>query len=191
TYNCGGNPVTSYNLVGSSSKSISAGNYDTISVTGSGSLTLNPGIYCITGSMSLTGSGSLTGNNVMLYFTCGGSGGAPAACSPNQSGGKLSLTGSGSFDFTAPTSGTYQGLWVFYDRNNISPLSITGSGGAPYTGTIYAKSSDAKITGSGGTSQIDSLVVVNTCTLTGSGGIDLAYTKSDNYQKLGYPALSQ
>lgn len=44
---------------------------------------------------------------------------------------------------------------------------------------------------SGGTSQIDSLIIVNTCTVTGSGGISLDYQESDNYQKLGVPALSQ
>ncbi|HLH71885.1 MAG TPA: pilus assembly protein TadG-related protein, partial [Chloroflexota bacterium] len=98
-------------LSGNQNGTASPGIYQTLSVTGNGNLTLQPGVYIIfgsTGSVSLTGNGKIQGDNVMLYFTCGTT--QPAACQSGQKGASLSLTGNGSFEVTAPTSGTYQGL---------------------------------------------------------------------------------
>ncbi|MHB8571599.1 MAG: pilus assembly protein TadG-related protein [Candidatus Dormibacteria bacterium] len=179
----------SVNLSGNNSQTLDPGVYTTLSVSGNGTLTLNPGIYVVTGGVSATGNGNLVGHGVMIYFACAS---YPAQCNTGgQSGASLSLTGNGSYDVTAPSSGTYQGLGVFYDRHNTSSLSITGNGSDNLTGTIYGASASLTLTGNGDTSQFNSLVVVNTATFTGNGGINLAFNQSQNYNPPSLPSLIQ
>ena len=180
-----GGTASAYSLVGTSG-TINPGIYSSISATGAGiTLTMNPGIYVITGSFSVTGSVSVTGNGVLLFFGCSS---YPTACAANQSGGSLSLTGSGTFSLTAPTASTcssipatcsYQGMLVYYDRNNTSAISIVGNGTGP-SGTIYAKSSTLTLTASGG-GTVSSAVVVKDVSLVGSGNLTVTYQSSQNY----------
>lgn len=115
-----------------------------------GSITLNPGIYIITGSVQLVdgpdGPGKITGHGVMFYFACPSN--SPPYwqdCTPgtnNQNntgpGGFINLTGllnsgiepsvdtnphilKSTYDLSAPTSGYYHGLLIFVDRQNYNP----------------------------------------------------------------------
>jgi Flp pilus assembly protein TadG len=182
-----------YSLVGSSSATINPGIYSSMSVVGSGSLTLNPGIYVLTGTMGVTGSGSIGGTGVLLYFACSS---YPTPCTSGQSGGSLQLTGSGSYAVTAPTASTctsipatcpYVGLLAFYDRNNTAGMALTGSGSSGPTGTLYAASAPLTLTGSGGA--VNSLIVVRTVTVTGSGSVAVTFVGSQNYAPQGLSGL--
>ena len=86
---------------------------------------LDPGIYCITGSISEAGHGTLIGNNVVLYFINGG----------------LSFRGNANMGISAPISNhclgtegdtsascTYKGIAIFMGRNNTSTLDPRGNG---------------------------------------------------------------
>jgi hypothetical protein len=161
------------NYVGSTNITINPGCYTDISMVGSGNLTLNSGIYYVTGNISMTGSGKFTALGVMIYM---------------QSGG-ISLTGSGGFNISPMTSGSYQGLTIYLDRNNTSNVSMTGSGSTSSSGTFYAPVSNITMTGSGGTTVIDSQIVCAHITLTGSGGIDLQYNGAHNYQIPSPPTI--
>jgi len=147
---------------------INPGCYTNIRLTGSGSLTLNPGIYYITGDVTSSGSGKFTANGVLLYL---------------QSG-EFGLNGSGALNISAMTSGPYAGLSIYMDRSNPSDVSLTGSGTSSFTGTIYAPASDYELTGSGGTLVVDSQIIASTAALTGSGNINLNYTGSNNYNPI-------
>lgn len=166
-------------VVGSGSATIAPGVYSSITLTGSGNLTLEPGTYVITGALSDTGSGALAGQGagVLLYFTCA-TGSAVTPCANGQAGGALSLTGSGSVTLAPATSGPLAGLTVLYDRNDTATLKLTGSGSLALSGTLYAKSAQLDLTGSGQT--IDSMIDVGAADLTGSGSIDIAYDKAEN-----------
>jgi len=180
---------TNYGSV-SGSKTLSPGIYNNITVGSNGTMNLQPGTYIITGSMSATGNGSFKGSGVTLYFTCGSIN--PQACSSTgQQGGSLSLTGNGSFQITAPTSGDYAGMVIFYDRNNTNTLRLTGNGSDQLTGSIYGKSATATLTGNGGIFQVNSLIVVDSAYLTGNGSIGIDYSKSLNYQRAGIPGITQ
>ncbi len=170
---------------------IDPGNYQTIDVSGGGTLIMNPGTYAITGTIKITGSGgNITGNGVMLYFTCGLI--LPAACSgPGQAGGTLGMAGNGTFNMSAPTSGTYKGLLIFYDRNNTSALNLTGNGTDTVTGTIYARQSDAKLAGNGGSLQLQSRLITDTATITGNGSITINWNQATNYVAPGIPGITQ
>jgi Flp pilus assembly protein TadG len=139
--------------------------YNGLSMTGSGSLTMQAGTYIINGGFSQTGSGSITGSNVTIYL-------AP----PN---GSLSLTGSGSLNITAPTSGTYDGILFYEDPSDTNSMKITGSGGSEMEGIFYAPAASLSLTGSGGSTFYADLVV-SSLSLTGSGTMANYSTKNSS-----------
>jgi hypothetical protein len=128
--------------------------YNGLSMTGSGSLTMQPGVYIINGGFSQTGSGTITGSGVTIYL-------AP----PN---GSLSLTGSGALNVTAPTSGAYDGILLYEDPNDTNSIKITGSGGSDMEGIFYAPAASLSLTGSAGSTFYADLVV-SALSITGSG----------------------
>jgi Flp pilus assembly protein TadG len=130
--------------------------YNGLSIVGSGSLTLNPGVYVINGSFSSTGSGNISGSGVTIYL-------APPT-------GALSLTGSGALNITAPTSGPYDGILFFEDSADTNAMKITGSGGSDMEGIFYAPSASFTLTGSAGSTFYADLVV-SSLSVTGSGSM--------------------
>jgi Flp pilus assembly protein TadG len=182
-------PVFGAYTLSSGSATISPGIYDSITISGTGTLTLSPGIYVLKGGAAVHGNGSLVANGVMLYFACSS---YPTPCtSGGQAGGLLNLSGNGTFAVTAPTSGPYQGLSVFYDRNNNSPLWLTGNGSDNLTGTIYAKSSTYNLSGNGTTMPSNSMIVTAQLSMSGNGGVSISYTQSQNYSTTSLPNLTQ
>jgi Flp pilus assembly protein TadG len=198
TGTCSSNCTKSFS--GSSNNSIGPGTYNSISNTGSGTLTLTPGNYIINGNLSNTGSGNLVlgaGNYTITgSFTTSGSGALTLGAGNYTVQGNLSLTGSGaltgigvtfftqgstavtgsgSMDLEAPTSGTYDGVMFFQDRSDTQTMSLTGSGGATFKGIVYAAAAPVTLTGSGSWN-IDADFITDSITLTGSGSIsDTSY----------------
>ena len=173
------------------STTLSPGTYGSISVGGQAVLTLNPGVYCVTGPFQTTGGGSITGTGVMLYFLCGSSSNPTACSTGGESGGSLSLTGNGMYSVSAPTSGQYQGLSIFYDRHNTSSLAMSGNGSDAFSGTIYAKDAPLTLTGNGTTFQVNSMIIADTVTMSGNGDINLAYDTTQDYQPLVPPVFTE
>ena len=175
-------PTTTYPDVTSNGTSViqtlSPGIYGNISATNGGSLVLNPGTYIITGSFSLTGLGTLTATGVTLYFACSA---YPTPCSPGESGASLTLNGNGLLSLSPPTSGVFQGLTVFYDRNNTASSSITGNGGTIMGGSVYMASGALTVDGNGSVvSTLNSMIVANTVTVSGNGALSIADTPTGN-----------
>jgi len=198
TGTCSSNCTKSFS--GSSNNSIGPGTYNSISNTGSGTLTLTPGNYIINGNLSNTGSGNLvlgagsytiTGNfntsgsgaltlGAGTYAVLGnlgltGSGSLTGIGVTFYTKGSSTVTGSGSMDLEAPTSGTYNGVMFFQDRSDSSAMSLTGSGGAKFKGIVYAAAAPVTLTGSGSWN-INADFITDSITLTGSGTIsDTSY----------------
>jgi Flp pilus assembly protein TadG len=128
--------------------------YNGLSMTGSGSLTMQPGVYVINGSFSETGSGSISGSGVTIYL-------APPT-------GALSLTGSGALNITAPTSGPSDGILFFEDSADTNSMKTTGSNASEMEGIFYAPSASLTLTGSAGSTFYADLVV-SSLSITGSG----------------------
>lgn len=176
-------PTTTFpdvKVTSNGSQTLSPGVYGSISASGNGSLTMEPGTYVITNSLSFSGNGTLTANGVTLYFACSL---YPTPCAAGQAGGSFSLIGNGSTSVTPPTSGPFQGLSIFADRNNTGASSLSGNGNL-LSGTIYTKSADLGLSGNG-TLSLDSLVVADSITLSGNGTVDLAYSQSQNANVTG------
>jgi Flp pilus assembly protein TadG len=181
----------------------SAGSGGTISpgiyrgMTLSNSLTLKPGLYIFTGPIDDSSGANINGSGVTLYFTCASStapyykacatpptpGGIDVnitQCTKNTSMGCLILHGNGSLNISAPTSGTYQGVSIFYDRNDNQTLEIGANGGINFTGTIYAKTGQLNLTASGTNNQFNSLVDVGNILMSGDGNIQYKFNANLN-----------
>jgi hypothetical protein len=236
THKCTAGPPPSCIVNNSSNVTVGPGVWNNLEVTGSGSITMQPGTYVITGSVQLTGTpgssnsgtatGKLTGSGVMMYFTCpstsspywtacpsgggvsGDSGvtdcpnnctgaattsGCPNTCSP---GGFLNIqTGgtTGKFTLSAPTSGQYQGLLVFFDRHNYVPrpgaaneneetfsLEFVVNSSDSLSGTIYAERSNEWLVMNTANFTENSCIIVNSIGIYGPRNYTLTCSSANN-----------
>jgi hypothetical protein len=190
---CGTLPAGTYgniSLGGNGSLTIPPGNYSGISVIGSATLTLESGSYFITGPFSVGGTGGASiqeDGGVLLYFTCSSGGQIVACAGGGQSGGSISLTGTGDMNLAPQTTGPYAGLTVFYDRNDNAGITLSGTPGLQFSGTVYAKDSTLALNGTGAT--LASYIIVNSATISGSGSIGVNYDASQNIAPPGVPYL--
>ena len=129
-------------VAGVTATTISPGVYRSISVTGSGKLTLQPGAYVVTGPISVTGAGRLSGTGVTLYLACPT---YPAPCT--GAGPAVSVGNSGVVALTAPSTGPFAGFSVVADRADRSTFSVSGLGSWT-SGAIYAKAVRMELTNS-------------------------------------------
>lgn len=119
-------------ITGSGTATLNPGVYcGDVTVTGNNTLVLNPGIYVIDGgNFNIQGGGTLTGNGVTIIMTNTGAG----------VWGKLSISGNRVVRLSAPTTGYYAGVTVFVDRrapDNGTTHSITGTADILINGVIY------------------------------------------------------
>ena len=138
--------------------------YNGLSVSGSGTVSLNPGTYIINGGFSSSGSTNISGSGITVYLAA-----------PN---GSLSLTGSGALSLSAPNDPTnpYNGILFYQDPNDTNSMKIAGSGGSVIQGIFYAPSASLSMSGAVG-SVFYANMVVNTLSISGSNNIQ-------NYSKV-------
>jgi hypothetical protein len=145
---------------------ICPGIYSQIKVSGNASLTLSagsggsPGIYIIEGGgLTVTGGASLGGQNVFIYNTGSNYPG------PGGDFGGITLSGNGTFNLSAPTSGTYAGIVIFQSCANTRALSFTGNAVSGISGIIYAPSALLSFSGN---SQLQAALDVGMLNLSGN-----------------------
>jgi hypothetical protein len=166
-------PATAYTApIGT--PSISPGLYSSISVPTGAALTLNPGTYVLTGAMTISG-GSVTGTGVTIYLACSV---YPSACPVAGSGGTFTIT-SGTLTLTPPTSGVYNQLTVFSDRNEASTANLNG-GTVSVGGTWYTLAMPLASTKAGVHLGFGQLIVA-TATLPGTVVFTAAWTAATVY----------
>jgi hypothetical protein len=168
-----------------SDTTLSPGVFDSFSVSGNATLTLEPGVYVLTDppGLSVTGNGRVVGNGVTVYLACSG---YPTPCA--GPGAPLSLASSGQYLASAPTSGEYAGLTIFFDRGNTAPIVVANNTGLNLDGALYAASAPLTLTSSPGL-RVDGLLVVGTLLLDGSGPVDVNYNPSVLLPGVGGPVL--
>lgn len=133
-----------------------------ISVSGQANLTLSPGIYYMDGGgFSFSGQGSLIAPGVMIYNE------------PQNTNDIVSITGSGkgAINVTPPSTGIYQGISIFQDRNFATNMDIGGNGNFSFLGTFYAARANLKISGSGPNNYIGSQYISWNLNLSGNGNV--------------------
>ena len=184
SYSCASNACD----VSSGTTTFNPGAYDHITVTG-GTVTLNSGTYTIGANGFTIGGGTVHGSGVTIYLTCGGP--VPAAClNTGQAGGILSLN-SGTYVLTAPSSGQYQGLLIFYDRHNSSTMNLTSNSTSSLTGSVYEiypqsyPQTSLTLTGNGNSTLGDSSFVISSIKITGNSTVTDNYGGDSQYRKAG------
>jgi hypothetical protein len=76
---------------------------------------------------------------------------------PGQTYGGISLSGNGSFNLSAATTGAYAGILIYQTRDNNHGLSLGGNGMGGLSGLIYAP--DALLTVSGNAAMQNPLII--------------------------------
>jgi Flp pilus assembly protein TadG len=139
-----------------------------LKVSGSATVTLQPGIYVLDGGgLNIGGLANVTGSQVMIYNT-----------SISQPSGAVSIGGTGTVSLGPPTSGTYAGISLYQDRAITTAVKISGNGKLSVTGTVYAPTAQVQFTGTGTANVMGGWVVADTVKITGSGNIDLNQSSS-------------
>ena len=139
-----------------------------ITISGSGDLTVNfaPGIYFLDGTgLLVEGTPHLNGNEVMIYNSL-----TPATSSGKF--GVVNIGGSVDIDFHAPTSGDYEGVLFFNDREAPDPTvepfyAIRGSTESVYEGALYFPSVHLDLQGSASTNSPWTFLIADTITVRG------------------------
>jgi uncharacterized delta-60 repeat protein len=113
-----------------------------ITVSGNIAVTLQSGIYYLTGGgLNVSSSAAVTGTGVLLYFT-GLTGTNPTS---------IKLAGNANVTLTPLTSGAYRGIVIFQDRTSNAAIQITGKAALNTTGTVYAPGATVTLSGTDST----------------------------------------
>jgi hypothetical protein len=174
-----------------SSGTINPGTYNGLDATGS--LTLNPGLYCIVGTgtnvIDSGPSGSITGNGVMLYVPYGEVNlqqGTIRLRAPSDTYNPECVSTPSLKDSNASAC-HYRGIVFFLGRTNTLGIKLTGNSDWVVEGTIYNPNGAVTLGGNGGwtlTGQILSKNVV----ASGNGIISVFFDPSTVYKP--DPAIS-
>jgi hypothetical protein len=131
----------------------------------SGNVTLQPGVYCISGKATINAHDSLNGTGVLLYFTDGG----------------IHMDGNAQINLTAPLTGYYAGLLIYLPLTNDSGLILNGNSDSSFTGSILAPSSDVQINGTSNNDTYNTQIIGYTIDLIGTSDSTIRYDNNQNY----------
>lgn len=105
------------------------------SVSISGSVTLQPGLYYLKNAqVSVSSNANLSGSGVTIFA---------------DANSTLNLGGGGSITLSAPTSGTYAGILIFQSRSTPATATVTlgGNGTLSLDGSLYVPSATLALSG--------------------------------------------
>ena len=155
----------------SSTYTISPGHYCG-GLTMKRTVTMNSGVYVVSsGDFEIESTAVVSGTGVMIFLT---------------GGATVHFAGTANVQLSAPTSGTYAGILIFVDRDDLYDTNIiNGDSESLFEGAIYAPSGHVEFAGSGtvggGCTQIVAATIVFTgdanigtdCTGTGVSDIEI------------------
>jgi hypothetical protein len=161
-------------IVGNNTVTLSSGvYYGGISISGNANVTFGAGTYVLGGGgLSVTGNSTLTGAGVTFYNTS----------SPGYAYAPVNLTGNERANFSAPTSGSLEGILFFQDRSvavGSAGSTIKGNSSSTFDGVVYFPTTSLTYVGNSSSSGYTDLIA-DTITITGNASI----TINDNYSSL-------
>jgi hypothetical protein len=107
-----------------------------IAISGQGQVTLSPGVYYLLGGgFSISDQGSVSGTGVTIINV------------PAGPGDTISVSGQGSLNLTAPTSGPFQGVVLFQDPASGNGVHFTGQAAVTLAGVVYVPAALVSIDG--------------------------------------------
>lgn len=151
------------------------GRYSRITFSAGAEVTLDPGMYCIYGSLGFTGNGgTISGDGIMIYLEAGGfdlGGDTVVDLAAEQAGGVL----------VDPSLNDWKGMLLYVAEGNTSVVKLTGTSDSSYLGTTYAPSSLCSIRGTGDNLSLQSQLICDTIKITGTSVLDISYQPEENY----------
>jgi hypothetical protein len=162
---CSGNAVKNGNTL---SPGTVNGNFPPSGVT-----VLNAGMYCVNGNFRLNGNDTLTGSEVVIVM---------------QSG-DVRWNGNGNLHLSAPTSGPFKGLLLYFPMSNNSEIRINGTNDQILTGTILAPASPIVLLGTAGTDAFNSQIIGYTVEFGGTFDGTVRYNDSQNFDEVVPPQI--
>jgi hypothetical protein len=134
-----------------------------LNISGSASVTFSSGLYMMEDDFTINTSGTCSGSGTTFYMRTG----------------QCSMT-SGTVNLSAPTSGTWQGITIFQDRNNNNTCTLTCGSTQKISGVVYAPAATVQHCGGSNSSTPNQTIVCNKIQFTGSTnthiGATTAYT---------------
>lgn len=178
--NCAGLPNRTVPKSGDAT--LQPGIYDEIKWTGS-ALTLNPGLYCVTGSKGITiNGGSVSGDGVTIFMVNGG----------------VDISGNVEpVDLRAPEespdpSPAMAGVLIFMAYGNSEEISMTGNSTSFYLGTVYSPDGDLFFSGASGTNPtFNTQLIGKNVEVSGGATIDINFNDDENFENPPYLDLLQ
>ena len=132
-----------------------------IAISSSENVEFDEGMYVIGGEgMRITGSGEVRGDEVTFYFTPTITGyDPPGPPSPPRS---VFIAGSTDVELRAPTSGYYEGILFYQDRNTPEGMAAVFTGGATMEleGLFYLPTVDVKFAGNSSVTGSDWVAII-------------------------------
>ncbi len=127
-----------------------------ITASGGSNLTMNPGLYVLTGNLTMNGAGTITGTGVSVDMVSGG----------------VTLNGNGTTTLSAPTTRTYKDVLFFQPKANTTGPTLNSGHSGSLIGALYFPG--ATITGNSAgdawTLIIGSSITLNGANLLGPNG---------------------
>lgn len=159
------------------SGTISPGHYTSIMVNRGNSITMNPGLYCISEDLRVAGGGSLIGNDVTLYFT--------------GSNSYFITTSSSHVELDAPPSDcdlaghqtatcppALPGVLIYVETGSDRGVTLIGNSGSLYEGTVYAPQTNVEMGGNADLNSYGTQVIGLNVTVHGTPGMTIEYDAS-------------
>jgi Flp pilus assembly protein TadG len=154
--------------LGSGSKTLDPGIYCHGISTGTATVTMNAGVYvlygCCTSSFAFNASASttsITGTGVAIYNT------GASATDATYPYGSINIQGGATVNLAAATSGPTAGVAIFQDRSNAKQVIIHGGAAINLSGTLYARAAHIDIAASGNTAPYF-FIAADTVTFSGA-----------------------
>lgn len=150
------------------------------SVSPSGKLILQKGVYCIEDNFTLNSTWTITtdidDNGVHDTATEG-------VLITTENGG-IRFNGSSNLNLHAMNDpgldDDYRNLLLYIPPGNTSPLDINGSSGSEFTGSIKAPSAHCSLEGSGTSYDVNSQLMCFTISVSGTADIEIHYDENEN-----------
>ncbi len=174
--------LTNYGAVsvaGSTTRTLSPGIYTSIQLSGNANVSMSPGMYIIKGGgFTVSGNAGVSGSGVTIF----NAGSNYSGTTDGGNFGGIALSGNGNLNLNPPTTGAYAGILIYQSRANTRALSISGNANVNVHGTIYAANAALTMSGNG---QLDDTLIVNTLNISGNIALTQLATGSDSAGDVG------
>ncbi len=155
----------------SGSASLQPGVYTNITLNGTDTLQLAPGLYCITDDFRANAQSSVHGDGVTLYII----------------NGEFSTSGGAEVALSAPAQGSgaapaIEGILIYLARGNTNDVILVGNSDSNYEGSVYAPDGTIEVGGTGDLDVVHAQLIGWNVFVHGNATIDIVNDDSINHQ---------